>query len=69
MISYWIEKATFSVKLHYFLYDGVFYHIETSPLVCRANQWTGFFTTGTTAMKDLKQVTRFIFIRTLCFKK
>ena len=23
--------------------DGGRYHIETSPLICRANQWTGFY--------------------------
>ena len=23
-------------------HDGGCYHIETSPLICRANQWTGF---------------------------
>ena len=23
--------------------DGHRYHIETSPLICRADQWTGFY--------------------------
>ena len=27
--------------------------METSPLICRANQWTGFFMTGNSVMKDL----------------
>ena len=29
------------------------YHIETSPLICRANQCTGFHMIGTTVMKEL----------------
>ena len=32
-------------------YDGGSYHIETSPLVCSANQWTYFYIIGTTIMK------------------
>ena len=27
------------------------YHIETSPLIWRANQWTGFYMIGTSVMK------------------
>ena len=30
------------------------YHTETSPLVCRANQWTGFYMTMASVMKELK---------------
>ena len=30
------------------------YHTETSPLVCLANQWTCFYMTGTSVMKELK---------------
>ena len=29
------------------------YHTETSPLICRANQWTGFYMMGTSVMKEL----------------
>ena len=29
------------------------YHIETSPLICKANQWTGFCMIGTFVMKEL----------------
>ena len=29
------------------------YHIETSPLICSANQWTGFYMIETTVMNDL----------------
>ena len=28
-------------------------HIETSPLICFANQWTGFYMIETTFMKEL----------------
>ena len=29
------------------------YHIETSPLICFVNQWTGFYMTRTSVMKEL----------------
>ena len=29
------------------------YHIETSPLICRANQWTGFYMIMAYVMKEL----------------
>ena len=28
-------------------------HIETSPLICSANQWTGFYMIENSAMKEL----------------
>ena len=37
-------------KLH-LIYGGS-YHIETSPLICRANQWTDFYMIGTSVMKE-----------------
>ena len=40
--------------LNYLFYDRVSYHLETSPLICTANQWTGFYMIGTSIMKDLK---------------
>ena len=30
------------------------HHIETSPLICSAYQWTGFYMIGTSVMKELK---------------
>ena len=33
--------------------DGGRYHIETSPLICSANQWTGFFMISTSVVKEL----------------
>ena len=29
------------------------HHIETSPLICRTNQWTGFYMIGISVMKEL----------------
>ena len=34
-------------------HDGGRYHIETSPLICGANQWTGFYIITATFMKGL----------------
>ena len=34
-------------------HDGGSYHIETSPLICRANHWTGFYMITASVMKGL----------------
>ena len=39
----------------YLFHDLVPYHIETSPLICSANQWIGFYMIGTFVMKELKK--------------
>ena len=42
--------------MHYpfkLFHDGSPYHIETSPLICRANHWTGFYRIRISDMKDL----------------
>ena len=31
------------------------YHIETSPLTCSANHWTGVYMVGTPVMKELNK--------------
>ena len=33
--------------------DGGRYHIETSPFICSANQWTGFYMITASVMKEL----------------
>ena len=33
-------------------HDGGRYHIETSPLICSANQWTGFYMITASIMKE-----------------
>ena len=30
------------------------YQVETNPLICSANQWTGFYMIGTSVMKELE---------------
>ena len=37
-------------------HDGGRYHIETSPLICSTNQWTGFYMITTSVMKELKGI-------------
>ena len=34
-------------------HDGGRYNIETSPLICKANQWTGFYMITASVMKEL----------------
>ena len=34
-------------------HDGGTYYVKTSPLICKANQWTGFYMLGTSVMKKL----------------
>ena len=41
--------------------------IETSPLICSANQWTGFCRIGTSVMKDSKYSSSQCIIFFLCF--
>ena len=36
-------------------HDGDRYHIETSPLICGENQWTGFYMLTASVMKELKR--------------
>ena len=37
----------FTVSLENWIHDGDPYHTETTPFICRANQWTGFYMIGT----------------------
>ena len=50
-ISLMITNSKNHRKLQLF-HDGSPYHIETSPLICSANQCTGFYMIGTTIMKE-----------------
>ena len=38
----------------YLFHDGGPYHIQTTLLTYLASQWTGFYVTGTPAVKELK---------------
>ena len=42
-----------NIELYSLIIAGGYYYIETSSLVCSANQWTGFYMTGTPVMKEL----------------
>ena len=37
----------------YLFHEGGRNHMETSPLICRANQWTGFYLITASGMKEL----------------
>ena len=43
-------------------HDGGCYHIETSPLISKANQWTGFYLITASVMKELNKCQNFIFL-------
>ena len=45
---------TYYAVKHYLFQDEGPYRIETSPLICKANRWTGFYMTRTSVMKELK---------------
>ena len=51
--------ASVTYKYYYFcvtvqlFHEGGPYHIDTSPLICRPSQWTGFYMIGSSAMKEL----------------
>ena len=42
------------------------YHTDTSPLICKANQWTGFYMIGVSVMKELTDWKK---VKTFSFKK
>ena len=49
-----LDPATLgNVITTYLLHDGGPYHIETSLVIFSANQWTGFYITGSSVMKEL----------------
>ena len=52
-----IFKGHRDVTLADLFHDGVPYHIETSLLICSANQQTSFYMIGTFSMKKVKWVT------------
>ena len=45
----WVEVSSILWLFH----DGGRYHIETSPLICGANHWTGFYMITASVMKEL----------------
>ena len=43
------------VKIIKHFQDAGRYHIETSPSICRANQWTGFYMITASVLKELSE--------------
>ena len=52
-----------------YFHDGGPYHIETSPLIYKANQWTGFYIIGTSVMKELNSNHLYVVSNTLSTDK
>ena len=48
------SKLIHTQNYHKPFHDGGRYCIETSTLICSANQWTGFYTITAPVMKELK---------------
>ena len=48
-----INLKVYSPHFFQFFYDGGAFHRETRPLICRANQSTGFYTIGASVLKEL----------------
>ena len=54
MFSGGIEKGKWC-EMDELFHDGGPYYIETSPLICSANQWTDFYMITASIMKELKE--------------
>ena len=48
-----IVELSFKSWMFSIFHDGGLHHLETSPLICRSNQWTGFYMIGASVMKGL----------------
>ena len=46
-------NASTYVNMTEFFHDGGRCHIETSPLICSANEWIGFYKITASVMKEL----------------
>ena len=51
-----VEVSILTNTIRKLFHDGGPYHIETSPLTCSANQWTGFYMIRTSVMEELNEV-------------
>ena len=55
VINFWLGPKYTSEHIKLF-HNGDPFHRETSPLICRASQWTGFYMMiGTSTMKELNK--------------
>ena len=49
------RKKLFVMSYLLYIYEGR-HNIETSQLICSANQWTGFYMITVSVMKELNRV-------------
>ena len=49
---------SFVTEVSIFFFLSGLYHVETSPLIYRTNQWTGFCVIGTPVMKELTRLVK-----------
>ena len=61
----WVKMMLLRI---YLFHDGGHY-IETSPLICCANQWTGFYMITASVMKELRKQLDETFYSGFCFEK
>ena len=47
-----IQQSNLIIEMMEKPHDRGLYHLETSPLICSANQRTGFYMIGTSVMKE-----------------
>ena len=65
-ISYFVRIPSFLLNP---IQDGGHYHIETSPMICGANQWTGFYMITASVLKGLRIIASEIIILTFLYLK
>ena len=57
ILYFWVPRTLLHFEASFQLFhDRDPYGIETSPLICRANQWNGFYMIGISIMKELRIV-------------
>lgn len=51
IFNYYLDAILFIYYLPYFFNDKGPYHIEVGSLLCKENQWAGFYMIGTFIIK------------------
>ena len=52
-LQFLCSDMIYEVQITQLFHDIGLYHVETSPLICGANQWTGFYMITASVMKEL----------------